>query len=665
MNAPALFIGAALIFWGWQTGLWFLAFPLALIFEGSRLIRRRWDLAAADFMRISNGCTFLFIGLLIYLVVSNRSAHFIFVLLQWFPIIFFPLLAAQAYSTSDCIDIRALFLFPRRKKKSERQERTSLNLTYPYFAICILSASAANIRNVSFFMGLFALLSLMLWFVRSRRFSPAVWGCMIAIAGSVGLVGHIGLHRLQLTLEQKGLEWFSDFKRIDSDPFQTKTAIGDIGALKPSNRIVFRVDSNAGRTSPILLQEAIYNRYLSSMWVATNPGFIPVQPDTNRTTWRFRRDSANGTAITVASNLHKGRGVLKLPDGAFQVDQLPAARMERNKFGTVKVEGQPDMVSYRVQFDKSCALKRQPTEDDLQIPLKEKPALKKIVNELGLEEKSSREILNATKTFFQDKFRYSLELSGKGHHSTPLAAFLLQTRFGHCEYFATATVLLLRAAGIPACYVKGYSVHEFSRLENQFIVRDRHAHAWTQVYMDGAWHQFDTTPAAWASIENADASSWELFSDLWSLCGFKLSVWLSWVRDRGRFEYLGWLIIPFIFIVVWFFYQKKRVGGFITEETAELSAQYPQAGSDSEFYFIEKALNQSGYARLRSETLQNWIKRLQTDFPASGVINDLKSILDLHYRYRFDPKGIKPIERLKLKTNSRLWLEQYNKSTDL
>ena len=81
-----------------------------------------------------------------------------------------------------------------------------------------------------------------------------------------------------------------------------------------------------------------------------------------------------------------------------------------------------------------------------------------------------------------------------GRKKSALSHFLLQSRAGHCEYFATATVLLLRAAGIPARYCRGYAVQEFSKLENRFIVRDRHAHAWTLAYVDGIWTNFDTTP---------------------------------------------------------------------------------------------------------------------------------------------------------------------------
>jgi hypothetical protein len=51
---------------------------------------------------------------------------------------------------------------------------------------------------------------------------------------------------------------------------------------------------------------------------------------------------------------------------------------------------------------------------------------------------------------------------------------------------------LLREAGLPARYAVGYSVQE--KTGKGFIVRDRHAHAWCLVHLDGVWQDFDTTP---------------------------------------------------------------------------------------------------------------------------------------------------------------------------
>jgi hypothetical protein len=659
MKTPALLLGAALVFWGWQTGLWLLAFPMALIFEASRLIRLRWDLSAKDFRRITDGCTILFIFLVFYLLLSDRNASFIVALIQYLPAVFFPLLAAQAYSTDDRIDLRTLFLLLRRKQKNENPRRTLLNLSFPYFALCIVSASAANIRDSSFYVGLLVLVALVLWRVRSRRFSPVLWIAMLVIAGAGGVAGHIGLHHLQLILEAKGLEWTSDFRQHDPDPFRTHTAIGDIGSLKPSDRIIFRVTPQDHKTSPMLLRETTYNRYLSPIWVAVTPDFATVRPGPKDMTWRLHPEPANGRTITVAANLHKGQGVLKLPDGTFRVDNLPVASMQRNQYGTVKVEGGPGFVAYRVQFDKHVAGQSPPVEYDLSIPEKERPAVDLIRDRLELTGKPPLEILERVENFFQDNFSYSLVQPGQGYKKTPLANFLLQRRAGHCEYFATGTVLVLRSAGIPARYARGYSVHEFSRLENRFIVRDRHAHAWTLVYVDGTWHNFDTTPGTWVGLEDAAAPGWEFLTDLGSWCWFNLTQGFMWARQSNGFAYLGWLIIPAVILMARRLLGKKRVWRPAAKKPSSSVAAPTPAGTDSDFYLIENALIKSGYVRHPAETLRDWIERLPPDRSVPHLIDDLKSILNLHYRYRFDPKGIGTAEKAALMSGTRAWLDAY------
>jgi hypothetical protein len=396
------------------------------------------------------------------------------------------------------------------------------------------------------------------------------------------------------------------------------------------------------------------------MWFAPKKAFRTVQPDTNGTSWQFRRGLAQRQAITVYSYLHKGQGVLKLPDGAFRVDQLPVVTMARNKYGTVKVEGAPGLVAYRIQYDSGIAGENSPDTTDLRIPDKEKPTMNKIVSELRLAGKPPKVILKRIETFFQENFSYSLELRGQGDQRSPLSSFLLQTRSGHCEYFATATVLLLRAAGIPARYAKGYSVHEFSRLENRFIVRDRHAHAWTLVHVDGAWHSFDTTPASWTSIEEAATPGYKIVSDLWSFCWFKLSEGLAHLRRSGQIKHLWWLIIPLALIVVRRISRMKRSQRPDAGKPAGAGAGVIAAGSDSEFYSIANALNSAGFSRHPSETLQNWLKRLQKDPSAPPRLNKLGAILNLHYRYRFDPQGINATERAALKSGAQAWLHKYN-----
>lgn len=664
MKTPVLLLGASAIFWGWQTELCIFALPMALILEGSRFIRWRWDLSAQEFRSIANICIIIFFFVFVYLLLEHRSIYLVYNLLEWLPCVFFPLVAAQAYSTSDYIDIRTLFLFLSKfSYKQENSTSLQVNLTYPYFALCILSSGTANTKVISFYSGMFVLCALALWFVRSKRFSPIVWLCLILMAGGIGFIGQIGLHQLHLTFEERVVEWLANAHGQKIDSLNQHTSIGEIGLLKMSNEIFFRVASVTRLTSPLLLREATYNKYQSSSWIASNSNFVPILPDNNGTTWRLGSKPANSSTIFISTTLNDGKGLLKLADGTFQIDQLPVSHMEKNQYGTVNVVGKFDALAYQVQFNQSLSLDKPPTENDLHIANQERPALNQILSQLNIQGKSPQEILPRVESFFQKNYSYSLKLAGKGEFSTPLSTFLLQTHSGHCEYFATATTLLLRALGIPARYAVGYSVHEFSPLENQYIVRGRHAHAWTLAYVGGKWQAFDTTPADWTSTEDATANKWTFISDLWSLLGFKLSGWWRYIKGSNLVEYVWWLILPLFFILMRFSGGNNWVRRIsIKQILPKPITKSVSIKTNSDFSLIEQALNNLGLSRHPSESLKNWVERLKKELPTSNLIEELTSLIELYYRDRFDPEGLKEIERARLKSAVKLWLDKYNNS---
>ena len=110
----------------------------------------------------------------------------------------------------------------------------------------------------------------------------------------------------------------------------------------------------------------------------------------------------------------------------------------------------------------------------------------------------------AIRDFLQQNFGYSL--NGMTHiHADPVAWFLLEERAGHCEYFASAMTLLARAAGLPARMVTGYRIDEVNPWGGYAIVRERHAHAWSEVHVPGqGWLTVDPSPIAGTSIEASD-----------------------------------------------------------------------------------------------------------------------------------------------------------------
>jgi hypothetical protein len=79
----------------------------------------------------------------------------------------------------------------------------------------------------------------------------------------------------------------------------------------------------------------------------------------------------------------------------------------------------------------------------------------------------------------------------------PLEDFLFKYRSGHCEYFASSMVLLLRSQGIPARLVTGFLGGDYNPFEGYTIVRNSNAHAWVEAYLPGeGWQIFDPTPPA-------------------------------------------------------------------------------------------------------------------------------------------------------------------------
>lgn len=97
----------------------------------------------------------------------------------------------------------------------------------------------------------------------------------------------------------------------------------------------------------------------------------------------------------------------------------------------------------------------------------------------------------------------------------PIFYFLLHKPPAHCEYFASATALLLRMAGIPCRYVTGYAGADFSVMGNYWIVRQRDAHAWVEAYLpDEGWVIVDSTPEGHGPATITSFGLWQFWDEV-------------------------------------------------------------------------------------------------------------------------------------------------------
>ncbi|MBI2526301.1 MAG: hypothetical protein HYV93_09990 [Candidatus Rokubacteria bacterium] len=658
MRTPRLLVGAALLFWGWQVGLLLPAVAAALLLEGARLVRWRWELSRGDFNRVSDLSSLVFAGIVVYLGATREAPRALTLLVQWLPLVLLPLLAAQVYSTAGGVDPRMFFWSQRKRAEADGDgQRRLVDLGYPYLALVILAASAANVGTRVFYAGLCASAAWALWANRPRWASPAGWAGLLLAAVVGGWGGQVGLHSLQRVVEATAFEWVSEWIRRDTDPFRASTAIGQLGTLKLSDRIVLRVLPEGPEPPPRLLREATYNIYSAPAWLAVDPGFSRIHSEADGTTWKLGPAAPAPRTVTIATALRRGRGVLALPGGAFEIRRLTVGRLERNRLGAVKVDEGLGLVTYTALAGASAPLDDPPTDADLLITPREVPVFSSVAAQLGLRSLPPPEAVRAVVDFFARGFRYSTYRPGREREASPLEEFLLRSRAGHCEYFATATVLLLRAGGIPTRYVTGFAVGEWSALEKAYVLRQRHAHSWALAWTGGAWRDVDTTPAVWAEEEAAQASFWQPAADVWAWGMYLFSRWRYGEGREGVAGWLGWLLVPLVLLLAWRIYSRKRVRRFPPAPTLA-SAPASRAGQDSEFYLIEQRLGRLGLGRQEWEPLAHWIERIGQAPEMSRAAARLPRVLRLHYRYRFDPAGLSAAEREQLRHDVTDWLAQ-------
>ena len=107
----------------------------------------------------------------------------------------------------------------------------------------------------------------------------------------------------------------------------------------------------------------------------------------------------------------------------------------------------------------------------------------------------TRASLLSLRQYLQENCQYSLDLAIPGD-AEPVDSFLFETRTGYCTHFATATVLLARAMGVPARIAFGWSGGRYFSGPNLFVFRAREAHAWAEIHLENhGWVIFETTPA--------------------------------------------------------------------------------------------------------------------------------------------------------------------------
>ncbi|MDQ2986385.1 MAG: transglutaminase family protein [Armatimonadota bacterium] len=97
----------------------------------------------------------------------------------------------------------------------------------------------------------------------------------------------------------------------------------------------------------------------------------------------------------------------------------------------------------------------------------------------------------------QSRTKYNLQAEAISGSDDRVTAFLFDTQEGYCDLFASSLTVMCRAVGLRARLVGGYLAPPEEAEDGAIIIRDRHAHLWTEVFFEGiGWVTFDATSGA-------------------------------------------------------------------------------------------------------------------------------------------------------------------------
>lgn len=287
--------------------------------------------------------------------------------------------------------------------------------------------------------------------------------------------------------------------------FSSHMMLGATHDLLQSDAIVARIDGK----HPEYLRGAVYDDYDRGAWNTTTAGRTRAKAalTTGTTTTHIELDKS---APSGSSDLR-----WFLPPNACGFDH----GVEVDSFGVVRrVSGDRD-IRYSTE---GCTpiVARPPTATDLEVPgARLSTSIKEIATRWTEGATTEREKIRRINHELA-KYEYSLDVP-RSPDVDPIVDFLTIHKAGHCEYFASAMVLMARTQGIPARVIGGFRVNEVNPITNQAIVRDRNAHAWVEAWYDDGWHAWDPTPASGGP--GVARSFLDHVGDLWSLAWERLT----------------------------------------------------------------------------------------------------------------------------------------------
>lgn len=290
--------------------------------------------------------------------------------------------------------------------------------------------------------------------------------------------------------------------------FSDTVRLGGIGDILQSDEVVMRVrlEGSDAETSALKWRGVALDTFDHKAWSRTRAAAKEPRLRSERDIIQvdYPRERGGVTIQTVYLEPLDTPVLFALPRAIIVQGNFPV--LYRDKHGSISFNRIGERISYKVLSDRSLPspdrLRSDRTQyssdlsNYLQLPVDLDGRIAELSYQVTAESGNRYDAAAAVESYLQNNFGYSLSMRAAGPQ--PLADFLFNIREGHCEYFATAMAVMLRTQGIATRVVNGFADGQYNETAGVWVVRQRNAHSWVEVYFPGddVWVPFDPTPFA-------------------------------------------------------------------------------------------------------------------------------------------------------------------------
>ncbi len=260
--------------------------------------------------------------------------------------------------------------------------------------------------------------------------------------------------------------------------FSETVSLGEVTTIQEDAAVVFRAQTAPLPEKDLYWRGIVLDRFDGATW---SPSRRVVSDP-----FRPRR---SGDVQQIVFMEPFGMDVLFGLDRPVFIDQIP---VHGTKDGTFRVLSPIFKKTRYVVWSRPptpFAEEPQPEPELLHLPPTLSPRLSELARPwTGLPSPADR--VRAIIGFLgSPSFHYALE-----NLPSDLEDFLFRNRRGNCEYFASALAVLARLSGVPARLVGGYRGGYYNQAGGYYLILQKHAHVWAEVYLEGAgWMRVDPT----------------------------------------------------------------------------------------------------------------------------------------------------------------------------